>query len=107
MTLAQVQVASQFAVLTSTAVATSDILKDRFVQILDRSTFNDEEKRALTDLITELGGSVTFRIVPSRGSDICIVGSAAVNGYSGDLLFTIAFFQLFHAVQSTSQSKSC
>lgn len=79
------QVASQFAILTSSAEVTSDILKGRYVQILDRSTFNEEEKQTLTDLVCELGGSVTFRIVLSRESDVCVVGSAPAKRFLGPL----------------------
>lgn len=70
------QVADEFAIFASDAAVTSALLAGRFVQLLERSTVDAAEKQALTDLVTSLGGAVTFRIKESRGTDLCIAGSA-------------------------------
>lgn len=67
--------------MQSDAAVVSSMLSGRFVQILDRSSIDQSEKQAITDLVTSLGGAITFRIKESRGSDLCLAGSAPAMQY--------------------------
>jgi hypothetical protein len=80
-----VQVAAQYSIMQSDAPVVSSMLSDRFIHILDRSSINQGEKQAITDLATSLGGAITFRIKESRGSDLCVAGSAPERQYAAAL----------------------